>query len=163
MIARFGDPHRARERRVMEPKPIAATPIAQLSAEDVRAIEWDCTQVLIRFFNYFDQWRYQDMADLFASDGVWHRQGKALRGRAEILAALDARSTTQRVRHVVTNVQIDVLAADAAMSLLYLTAYMHDTGAKLPGPPASARPICFWWCRADWCEPAPAGRLPAWR
>jgi hypothetical protein len=50
--------------------------------EAERAIEWDCAQVLTRF----------------APDGVWHRQG----GRAAILAALAERSTTQRVRHVVT-------------------------------------------------------------
>jgi hypothetical protein len=127
----------------MESKSLATTPVAQLSADEVRAIEWDCTQVLIRFFNYFDQWRYREMADVFVPDGVWHRQGKALRGRTEILAALDARSTTRRVRHVVTNVQIDVLAADAATSLLYLTAYMHDTGAKLAGPPRIRAPYLF--------------------
>ena len=127
----------------MEPKPLATTPVAPLSADDARAIEWDCTQVLIRFFNYFDQWGYREMADLFAPDGVRHRQGKALRGRAEILAALDARSTTQRVRHVVTNVQIDVVAADAATSLLYLTAYMHETGAKQASPPRIRAPYLF--------------------
>ena len=48
--------------------------------EAERAIEWDCAQVLTRFFNYFDQWRYEDMADLFAPDGVWHRQAGRCRG-----------------------------------------------------------------------------------
>jgi hypothetical protein len=47
-----------------------------MTREAERAIEWDCAQVLTRFFNDFDQWRYQDMADLFAQDGVWHRQGR---------------------------------------------------------------------------------------
>jgi hypothetical protein len=111
-----------------------------MSPEPERAIEWDCAQVLTRFFNYFDQWRYQDMADLFAEDGVWHRQGQALRGRAAILAALAERSTTQRVRHVVTNLQIDVLDADTAASLLYVTAYRHDSGAKQTGPPCIHAP-----------------------
>jgi hypothetical protein len=108
--------------------------------EAERAIEWDCAQVLTRFFNYFDQWRYQDMADLFAEDGVWHRQGQALAGRAAILAALAQRSTTQRVRHVVTNLQIDVVDADTAASLLYVTAYRHDTGAKQTEPPRIRAP-----------------------
>ena len=77
-------------------EPVSGERAASLSPDDVRTIEWDCTRVLIRFFNYFDQWRYQNMADLFVPDGVWHRQGKALQGRAEILAALTARSITQR-------------------------------------------------------------------
>jgi hypothetical protein len=108
--------------------------------EAERAIEWDCAQVLTRFFNYFDQWRYQDMADLFAADGVWHRQGQALTGRAAILAALAERSTTQRVRHVVTNLQVDVLDSDTAASLLYVTAYRHDSGAKQTEPPRIRAP-----------------------
>ena len=53
-----------------------------LSREAARAIELDCTQVLTRFFNAFDQWRYDDMAAMFASDGVWHRAGKSLKGAA---------------------------------------------------------------------------------
>jgi hypothetical protein len=108
--------------------------------EAERAIEWDCAQVLTRFFNYFDAWRYDDMADLFAPDGVWHRQGKALAGRAQILAALAERSKTQRVRHVVTNLQIDVIDADTAASLLYVTAYRHDSGAKEAQPPRIRAP-----------------------
>jgi hypothetical protein len=109
--------------------------------EAERAIEWDCTQVLTRFFNYFDQWRYQDMADLFAEDGVWHRQGQALTGRAAILTALAERSITQRVRHVVTNLQIDVIDPEQAASLLYVTAYRHDSGAKEAEPPRIRAPF----------------------
>lgn len=111
-----------------------------MSREAERAIEWDCAQVLTRFFNYFDQWRYEDMADLFAAGGVWHRQGQALAGRAAILAALAQRPTTQRVRHVVTNLQIDVIDADTAASLLYVTAYRHDSGANQPAPPRIRAP-----------------------
>src|SRR5271165_7699492 len=108
--------------------------------ETERATEWDCAQVLTRFFNYFDQWRFADMADLFAEDGVWHRQGQALAGHAAILAALAQRSATQRVRHVVTNLQIDVIDADTAVSLLYVTAYRHDSGARQVDPPRIRAP-----------------------
>ena len=111
-----------------------------LSRASARAIEWDCAQVLTRFFNYFDQWRYDDMAELFTPDGVWHRAGKALDSRAAILEALNARSRTQTVRHVVTNVQIDVVDADHAEALLYITAYMHDSGVKVLTPPKIRAP-----------------------
>ena len=50
------------------------------------------------------------------------------------------RSTTQRVRHVVTNLQIDVVDPDTAASLLYVTAYRHDSGAKQTEPPRIRAP-----------------------
>jgi hypothetical protein len=107
---------------------------------DERAAQWDCTQLLIRFFNAFDAFRYDEMASLFAPDGVWHRQGRALAGRAAILAALGDRSPTQTVRHIVTNVEIAVTGRDVARSLLYLTAYSHDSGAAPREPAEIAAP-----------------------
>ena len=110
-----------------------------LSREAARAIEWDCTQVLTRFFNAFDQWRYDDMAAMFAPDGVWHRAGKPLKGAA-ILEALNARSRTQTVRHVVTNIEVNVADASRADFILYVTAYMHDSGTKATKPPTIQSP-----------------------
>jgi hypothetical protein len=110
-----------------------------LSRDAVRAIEWDCTQVLTRFFNAFDQWRYDDMAAMFAPDGVWQRAGKALQGAA-ILLALNARSRTQTVRHVVTNIEVNVADASSADFMLYVTAYMHDSGVKAINPPKIQSP-----------------------
>ena len=97
----------------------------KLSRETTRAIEWDCTQLLTRFFNAFDAWHYDEMAAMFAPDGVWHRASQELQG-ATILLALNARSCTQRVRHVVTNIlgrgtttvqveRVDLQAGDAAL------------------------------------------------
>jgi hypothetical protein len=106
-----------------------------MDREAARAIEWDCAQLLTRFFNDFDLWRYDAMADAFAPDGVWHRMGKASQGRTAILETLNARSTTQAVRHVVSNIQIDVKDAASAEFLLYITAYQHDTGTKPTAPP----------------------------
>jgi hypothetical protein len=113
---------------------------ADPTREEVRAIEWDCAQLLTRFFNAFDQWLYEDMGAMFAPDGVWRRQGKALRGAAEIVAALAPRSRTQTIRHVVTNTQIDVRDAETAEFLLYITAYMHDSGSKPARPPVIRSP-----------------------
>jgi hypothetical protein len=80
------------------------------------------------------------MVALFAPDGVWHRQGRALRGPEAILAVLEQRSTTQTIRHVVTNVEVTVLDADTARSLLYVTAYQHDTGEQATAPPVIRSP-----------------------
>jgi len=106
-----------------------------------RAIEWDGAQTLLRFYDAFDAWDYEAMAALFTEDGVWHRAGQALRGRADIVAAMRRRSTTQTIRHVVTNLLVDVRDAGHAQARLYLTAYRHDAGAPrvVPaplGPPA---------------------------
>jgi hypothetical protein len=110
-----------------------------MTREDARAIEWDCAQVLTRFFNHFDAWRYDAMAGLFAPDGVWHRMGKQLRGSA-IVETLNARSRTQVVRHVITNVQVDVTGETSAEFVLYVTAYQHDTGTKPTAPPKIRAP-----------------------
>lgn len=106
-----------------------------------RAIEWDCAQLLIRFFNAFDAFRYEEMAAMFAPDGVWHRQGKALQGRPAILGALNERLTTQTVRHVITNIDVTVLDADRARFLFYLTAYADDGVAPRGEPPIIAAPF----------------------
>jgi hypothetical protein len=111
-----------------------------MNREQARAVEWDCAQLLIRFFNEFDAWRYQDMVKLFTPDGVWHRQGKALVGADAILSALEERSITQTVRHVVTNIQVTALDEDTAESLLYVTAYQHDTGETATAAPVIRSP-----------------------
>ena len=113
--------------------------VSAISREMARAIEWDCARTLTQFFNWFDQWRYDDMVALFAPDGVWHRQGKALRGQA-IKDALDVRSRTQTVRHVITNTQVDVVDAATAQFILYVTAYVHDSGVKAVTPPKIQSP-----------------------
>lgn len=105
-----------------------------------REIEWDCTQLLYRFYYLFDEFRYDAMADLFLPHGVWHRAGKRLEGREAIMAALCERSLTQRVRHVVTNVLVDATDSNEAEAVLYLTAYHHDGGEKLAKPPKIKSP-----------------------
>ena len=106
-----------------------------MDREAARAIEWDCTQTLTRFFNSFDQWRYDDMAACSRRTGCGI--GKANRSRARrFVAALNTRSRTQTVRPLYTKVQIDVADASTRGLFLYVTAYMHDSGTK-PTKPAN--------------------------
>ena len=56
------------------------------------------------------------------------------------MAALEQRSTTQTVRHVVTNVEVTALDVDRAKSILYVTAYQHDTGEQATAPPVIRSP-----------------------
>jgi len=76
-----------------------------------RAIEWDCTQLLIRFYGLLDEKRYEEMAGLFADDGVWVRLGKELVGGPAIVAAMAERDDWLTA-HLVSNIRIDIIDAD---------------------------------------------------
>lgn len=67
-------------------------------------------------------------------DAAWHRQGKTLRGHPEILAALEERSATQRIRHVVTNAFLDEADGEEMLLVAYMTAYRFDDGKPSSGP-----------------------------
>lgn len=89
-----------------------------------RDIERDCERVLLRFFDAFDRGDYAAMAAMFAADGAWHRAGKVL-ARDDIVPELLRRPAHQRVRHVLTNILVDVQDADHASLRCYLTAYRN--------------------------------------
>lgn len=106
-----------------------------------RALEWDCHQILARLFYYLDETRYDDLVALFSPDGVWHRQGKVLKGREEMMAAMRARPGTQVIRHVLTNVLVEAAGADAAEAVSYITTYVHDSGKAEPRPVSIRSPM----------------------
>lgn len=103
---------------------------------DKWALEWDCCQLLVRFYDHFDRWNYAEMVALFAVDGVWHRAGKVLAGHEAIVAELKLRSTTQKIRHVLSNLLVDVRDPGHADVQAYLTVYRHDDGKPSGGTPA---------------------------
>jgi len=67
-----------------------------------------------RFFVAIDERNYKEAAGLFAPDGIWHRQGKTLRGPNEILGALEGRPAHLLTRHLITNFVPIVFRADEA-------------------------------------------------
>lgn len=104
------------------------------------AAQAELTQLLNEFFYHLDEFQYEELVALMAPGALWHRQGKALRGAEESLAALSLRSRTQRIRHVITNVQVTQLAASEASSVCYMTVYKHDDGEDAPLPRTIAGP-----------------------
>jgi len=98
-------------------------------------------QITNRFYYCLDEFRYQDLADLMREDGVWHRQGKVLKGRAQVLAALEERPRTQRIRHVITNAFLESENAEAANLVAYLTAYKYDDGKPIKATPTINGPF----------------------
>jgi len=91
-------------------------------------------QLTYRFFYYLDERRFADLLRMMKPDAIWNRQGKHLRGHDEILAELESRSPTQRIRHVITNSFIDAADDRSATVRAYMVAYRFDDGA-IPKPP----------------------------
>jgi len=105
-----------------------------MSPERHQFHEWACSRALLRFYDLFDRWDYEGMAALFMPDGAWHRAGKLLQGRAAIVAELQTRSTTQKIRHVLTNLLVDVHDETHAEARCYLTVYRQDSGTATSAP-----------------------------
>ena len=105
-----------------------------MEREKERIIEWDCAQVVNRFYNSLDARLYDDLVICFSEDGVWKRQGNELRGHEAIMAAMHERSLNLVIRHVVTNIAVTVLDEDHAATQEYVTIYRHDTDEEIDGP-----------------------------
>lgn len=94
----------------------------------------DPAQTVIRFFRALDDREYRTLAALLAPDGAWHRQGVELRSEADILAAMDRRSPTMRIHHLLTNVLAEPHGDDEAEVTAYMLVVRHDSQAEPAGP-----------------------------
>lgn len=105
-------------------------PIRELIAER------GAIRALIGMWAALDSGQYETVATSFAEDGVWHRQGKELKGPAMVRAAMDERSKGARTRHVVTNVLTTLQGEFAAEINFYMTVFSHagEPDAPLPAP-----------------------------
>jgi hypothetical protein len=108
----------------------------------VQAIQWDCSQTLIRFYWCLDEKRYDELAGLFTAHGVWVRRKQELVGPAAILAAMTEREGW-RTAHVVSNVSVHVVDEQNAETSQYVTLYRHEgtPGEKGPAPLSAPRAI----------------------
>ncbi|MEA2976299.1 MAG: hypothetical protein QOF19_1819 [Alphaproteobacteria bacterium] len=107
-----------------------------------RAIEWDCTQLVFKFYGYLDENRYAEMAELFTKDGVWVRLGKEVRGPANI-RALEAERENWLTAHLVTNVRINILDPKRAETVQYVTLYRHENWEPSAGPAPVVLPLAI--------------------
>jgi hypothetical protein len=93
-------------------------------------------EAMHRFYYYLDERRYEDMAAMMASDGVWFRQGTELRGPAEVLQALRLRAADSSVRHVMANGFADLDTQGEASVQIYQTVYKgHAAQGEVPVAP----------------------------
>jgi hypothetical protein len=111
-----------------------------MDLDTARAIEWDCMQLLNRFYGYLDEKRYDELAQLFVEDGAWNRLGKDLIGPDAIRAAMRERDEWLTV-HVLTNVRIDIVDADHSNTTQYITLYRHEGWDETAGPAPVVLPL----------------------
>ncbi len=110
-----------------------------------------CLQLLHQFFHHLDQYRYESLIELFEPDATWHRQGAVLRGHDEIREALVKRSTTQRIRHVLSNTAVVAEEADSVWLSSYMTAYRFDNGVLPVGLVTIDGPLQMYALNAQVC------------
>lgn len=92
---------------------------------DRRAIEWECAQNTVRFYNRLDAVRGEEAAALFTEDGIWYKMNSddGHRGREQIAAYVnavrkrgnpDVAEEDRMVFHLVCNLEVTVIDADTA-------------------------------------------------
>ena len=102
-----------------------------MTDDERRAIETDCARLIALYANLNDAARWDEVAALYAEQGVMTRPtapDAPIVGRAAILAAFRSRPP-RTTRHVCSNVVIDVDSADEARGT---SAMLLFTGAPAP-------------------------------
>jgi hypothetical protein len=100
-----------------------------------RAIEWECTRLVNLYALLNDAGRWDEVAALYAEDGLMMRPtapDAPIQGRAAILAAFKARPP-RVTRHVCANIVIDIESATAARGSSAMLLFTSAEGPPLVG------------------------------
>lgn len=114
-----------------------------MTPDERRAIEWECTRLINLYANLNDEARWEEVAALYAEDGLMTRPvapDKPIVGRAAILAGFLARpprATKHICGNIVVSVESDTAAAAYSNILLFAGKVMDDGGLPVrdDGPP----------------------------
>ncbi|MBV6304869.1 nuclear transport factor 2 family protein [Candidimonas humi] len=101
----------------------------------------DCQQAIQRFYLALDSSDFDAVAACMASQGVWHRQGAALCGPAQVRAALAKRPAGRTTAHMVQNLVIDIVDPGLAQARYLTLVYRHDAPAPPSGPVPLGTPL----------------------
>jgi SnoaL-like domain len=105
---------------------------------DTAAVTGEVERAIHLFFRHLDDNDYEALTALMTADGLWHRQGKELRGRPMVMEAMQARPLGLVTRHIVSNLLVEATDRNHADASVYLTVFAHtaDPAAKPPYPMA---------------------------
>lgn len=102
------------------------------------ALTLACQQAVLRLYAALDASDYAAVTAAIAPEGVWHRQGRALRGPTEVRAALAERPAGRVTAHLV-NLVLDLADERSATARYMSLVYRYDAG---PGaPPGGPAPL----------------------
>ena len=99
-----------------------------------------CERLLVRLFHCLDARDYEGVAACFAEDSLWLRQGKELRGPKQVLQALQQRTATIHVHHILASIDVRLTNANQAKSTAYMLVYRSDSGKPPQFPIKAAGP-----------------------
>ena len=100
-----------------------------------------CQQAIHRFYAALDASDMDTVSAAMADDGVWLRQGEALRGPDAVRAALARRPAGRRTAHLVQNLVVDVIDPGRAQAQFMTLVYRHDADAPLTGAAPLGAPL----------------------
>ena len=105
------------------------------------ALVLEAQQAVLRFYAALDRSDYEGVASGMAPDGVWHRQGKELRGPDAVRAALRERPAGRVTAHLVQNLVVDFPGEDEAEARYMTLVYRHDGAPDAEGPAPLGPPL----------------------
>lgn len=108
-------------------------------------IEWACVGLSHAFAYHMDRRNYAEVAALFTPDGLFVRHDHPLRGRAQIIEALETRPAEQFTRHVTTSHHFIEVGETRARAVMFNVSYFSFDAAVLPAAydPANALLLDF--------------------
>jgi len=109
-------------------------PAGNVPVETRQRIEHECTRLVLSYAHFADTFQDEAFAALFTEDGLLHRGDGPLVGRAAIRAAMGQRRRDAVVRHVMTNILVEVVDDRNATGIATLTLYRHFGSSALPAP-----------------------------
>ena len=101
-------------------------------------IERACEKLSIAYARHIDFFEYDAFADLFTDDGELEVMGAPLKGREAMMGFLKGRPANRKSLHIFTNIWTNVLDANTAEGVTYLSLFRADQDGKgpvkVPGP-----------------------------
>jgi ketosteroid isomerase-like protein len=106
-------------------------------------IERACGRLVTQYCHFVDHGEAARVGELFTEDGVWASPETTMTGREAIVRGFQRRqdNTARISRHVCENLLVEVIDADTATGVVYLTLYRHDGEPGAPTAPAQAPAI----------------------
>jgi hypothetical protein len=110
-----------------------------MESHEVTDIVRLCSDVITRYTHFVDLGEAERVPELFTEDGLSTTPTEECKGQVELrkkfeLVAEDAVRQRWVLRHVCTNVLVDVISPEEATATVYLTIYRHDGPVDGPAP-----------------------------